>query len=244
MKLKEKLEISIIGISITIMLINPIYSRATLQSNGGTVKTNNVGTWIKAIRQMETDGGTLGLSDTVNGTNLTSSASESNNLDIHMEKNTEYGAMAILSASAYGNANKIENGQTTTGNKSGIVININKEWVAAGTISDDITFYNASSKYKNDMTAGRVGEACSETSGWHGSGASTWIVSQGGQYVYLWPADKYAGLIRAYSGSIFSYYGNGYNNSNVDWESSARWYDAYYKKTYASRAVVVVGKGF
>ena len=50
------------------------------------------------------------------------------NLDIHMEKNTEYGAMAILSASAYGNQNVIGDGETTTGNKSGVYMKLNKEW--------------------------------------------------------------------------------------------------------------------
>ena len=52
-----------------------------------------------------------------------------------MEKNTEYGAMAILSASSYGNQSKIESGGTTTGNKSGVYINLNKEWVSAGSIT-------------------------------------------------------------------------------------------------------------
>lgn len=80
--------------------------QAALQSNGATALTSNMNSWIKAIRQMQATGGTLGLNDTIN-TNLTSS---NKNMDIHMEKNTEYGAMVILSASAYGNPNKITDG--------------------------------------------------------------------------------------------------------------------------------------
>ena len=75
------------------------------------------------VRKMEELGGTMGLSETLND-NLTSS-STSNNIDVHMEKNTEYGALAILSASSYGNPNKVEDGNTTTGNVTGVVMKIN-----------------------------------------------------------------------------------------------------------------------
>ena len=118
-----------------------------------------------------------------------------------MEKNTEYGAMAILSASSYGNQSKIENGGTTTGNKSGVYINLNKEWVSAGNITELGAYRNANGKYKNVYTTSDIaknGDAISETAGWHGSGASTWIET-----------NFSSGLLRAYSGSIFSYYGKG-----------------------------------
>lgn len=76
------------------------------------------------VRKMEELGGAMGLTETLND-NLTSTTS--NNIDVHIERNTEYGAMAILSVSNYGNPSKIKNGETTTGNKSGIVINFNNE---------------------------------------------------------------------------------------------------------------------
>ena len=101
---------------------------AALQSNGGTPLKANLNDWIYYTRKMQEAGGTLGLTDTINE-DLTSNNKD---LDIHMEKNTEYGAMVILSASSYGNPNKITDGQTTTGNASGIVMKLNKEWVAAG----------------------------------------------------------------------------------------------------------------
>ena len=196
-------------------------AQAVLQSNGSASSAKTIDQWMLQIRQMESPGGALGLNETVNAIGLNSTTG-SNNLDIHMEKNIEYGAMAILSASSYGNPNKIASGGTTTGNKTGVYINLNKEWVAAGTLSYTSTYRQAASKYKDLYTTtyvAKVGDAITETQGWHGSGASTWI-----------SYDNYSGLLRAYSGSVFSYYGNGV-------------YDAYYSKPWSSRAVVVVGSG-
>lgn len=200
-------------------------SKAVLQSNGNTAAKYNVEQWISNIRKMEALGGVMGLSETLNS-NLTSS-SESNNIDVHMQKNTEYGALAILSASSYGNSNKIESGNTTTGNATGVVMQLNREWVAAGIISDSGTYTNAVRRYKDAYTSSYVaknGDAIAETAGWHGSGASKWFGDN-------WKC----GLIRSYSGSIFSYYAYA--------QSYHHYYDGYYGHAYSSRAVVVVGEG-
>ena len=222
MKNKTKTFLTILLISLASMIIMPNVSNAALQSNGGTPATKNVDQWMLQIRQMQSAGGTLGLTDTINATGLTS---ENTNLDIHMEKNTEFGAMAILSASSYGKPDKVNTGETTTGNKTGVVINLNKEWVAAGTISSSTTYRQAVGRYKNAYTTSyvaKVGDAINETNGWHGSSASTWLNS-----------DNYSGLLRSYSGSLFSYSGYGSNNVN----------DSLYAKSWASRACVVVGSG-
>ena len=167
----------------------------------------------------------FGLSDAINATDLTSS---NKNLDVHMEKNTEFGAMAILSASSYGNKNKITSGATTTGNASGIVMNINKEWVASGAgLSQSTYAKNAKTRYINNdytTTAGgkyHVGDAL-DIGAWHGGTGNNWIVSYGDY-----------GFVRAYSGSIFSYcgYSNGYD------------YAGNIAKNWASRAAIVVGSG-
>ena len=124
---------------------------------------------------------------------------ESNNVDVHMEKNTEYGAMAILSASSYGNPNKIASRETTTGNKTGIYINLNNEMVSAGTLQRSTQYTSANERYKNYYTSAyvaKVGDAISETEGWHGSTNNRWLNSSNGGGI----------LLRAYSGSIFSYY--------------------------------------
>ena len=229
MKLKQKFLISVFLFIIIFFIANPIKVSAALQANGNTSKTDTIANWLLNIRKMEETGGTLGLTDTINTTDLTSSASSSNNLDIHMQKNTEYGAMAILSASAYGNQSKINDGETTTGNKSGIYINLNKEWVSAGPSALVIPQYtSANAKYKNIYTkeyVAKAGDAISETYGWHDSGLSRWFNH-----------DSHAGLLRACSGSIFSYDGYGYNFSyNPDAHPSNPWY---------TRAVIVIGNGF
>lgn len=260
---RKQILITLLGIILLAILSINNKSYAVLQSNGGTVATKDVGSWMSQIRNMEANGGSLGLKETING-NLTPS-SGSNNLDCHMEKNTEYGAMAILSASSYGNPEKIENGGTTTGNASGVKINLNKEWVAAGVMRYNSAYANASARYKNTYAytqsdwhtvtyAHKAGDAINETSGWHGSGASTWLSSSHPNYLggakafYQYTASGGAGLLRAYSGSLFSYYGyceSSYTDTN--WNENvlkSGIKDAHYTKQWASRAVIVVGEGF
>lgn len=203
-------------------------AQAVLQSNGRTSSIKTIDQWMLQIRQMESPGGALGLTETVKTIGLNSTTG-SNNLDIHMEKNTEYGAMAILSASSYGNPNKIQSGGTTTGNKTGVYMKLNKEWVAAGTISNSTTYRQAASKYKDLYTTtyvAKFGDTITETKGWHGSNSSEWLYD-----------NTSSGLLRAYSGSLFSYYG--YGNGNNDANAAGFGYD----KTWSSRAVVVVGSG-
>lgn len=123
--MKSKKYLMIIVLVVAMLLLGANSSHAVLQANGGTKAKYSFAEFILKIRQMESLGGTLGLTETINTTTLLPT-SESNNLDIHMEKNTEYGAIAILSVSSYGNPNKINDGQTSTGNKTGIVFNGNR----------------------------------------------------------------------------------------------------------------------
>ena len=97
----SKTKIFILGslILLIIMVVSiPTKVEAVLQSNGDTAATKTLDEWILQIRQMQASGGCLGLTDTINSTGL---LSNNTNLDIHMEKNTEYGAMILLSASDY-----------------------------------------------------------------------------------------------------------------------------------------------
>lgn len=126
---KQKIIITLLMIATALLILMPS-SNAALQSNGSTGTTQSLDNWLVNIRKMEALNGGMGLTETIKSDLTPSTAS--NNLDVHMEKNTEYGAMAILSASSYGNPNKIASGETTTGNKTGIVINLNSELVAAG----------------------------------------------------------------------------------------------------------------
>lgn len=241
MKNKRICTILFLIIGITCMYSNLNNVEAALQADGSTASSKDINTWMLGIRQMETTGGGMALNASINGTGL-SDTTESNNIDVHMEKNTEYGALTILSASAYGNPNKINDGETTTGNKTGVTMKINQEWVAAGTIQSATTYYNSSEKYKNvqSMTYVRqIGDTISETAGWHGSSASTWLYATIRGSADSGDTNLSSGLLRAYSGSIFSYYGYSIEGNS----SGFYYYDAYYTKTHPTRAVVVVGEG-
>lgn len=236
---KQKIIIMLLTIVMALCILMPS-SNAALQSNGSAGTTQLLNDWIINIRKMESTGGTLGLTETLNS-NLTSS-SGSNNLDIHMEKNTEYGAIAILSASNYGNPNKIASGGTTTGNETGIVMNLNKELVAAGNNSyysydEGFLLYvpnmkNAANKYKNiynystTISPTMKGDALAETNGWHG-GTYKWY-GDGYNTAYFWRAT----VIRAYSGSVFSYNAYSFADGNT-----------IYTKPYYSRAIMICGEG-
>lgn len=223
MKTKKKYLIIVMLVAMLILIIKPNTAQAALQANGGIIKKDNFSNWMINIRNMQSSGGTLGLTDTINS----DFTSTNKNLDIHMEKNTEYGAMAILSASAYGNPDPIADGKTTTGNKTGIVMNINNEWTATGCKELNVTnFQNALGRYKNIYTttySPKIGDAIGETEGWHSKKTSHWINNA-----------SICGLYRAANGSIFSYFGNG-DTAYTD--------DAYHLSPWATRAVIVVGTG-
>ncbi len=84
------------------------------------------------IRRMETSGAGLGLNETIDSNTLLSETS--NKIDVHMQKNTEYGAVVLLGASNFGKQGqtiedrKMQKGSITgatkqassTGNKYGV----------------------------------------------------------------------------------------------------------------------------
>ena len=149
-----------------------------LQSNTTTGITANVNDWIYYTRKMQEAGKGLGLTDTISDTDLTSS---NKNFDIHFQKNTEYGAVALLSASAYGNPNKIATGQTTTGNQSGIQVKLNGEWTASGPSNTLVwAMQVAKARYWDNYGTGngsnsKNGDAMAETNGWQGSTDSNYL---------------------------------------------------------------------
>ena len=170
----RKIIILLVVMLLMCILLNTNYVQAALQSNGDTNATYDINNWMLKIRQMQSLGGTLGLTDTINTSDLTSN---STNLDIHMQKNTEYGAMAILSASSYGNPNKINSGETTTGNKTGVVMQINKEWVSAGAGIGSTVWDNASARYKNIYTKKYEAKKGDAILNWHESTSNQWLYS-------------------------------------------------------------------
>lgn len=237
MKAKEKLLTVITGTALLTSILLPGSVHAALQANGSGASKKTIDQWMSSIRQMESQGGTLGLTGSSSLQQQPGSdgkVANSNNLDIHMQKNTEYGAMAILSASSYGKSTPVHvttdgSLSTTTGNKSGVYMSLNKEWVAAGVLSATSTYKNANLKYRNPYTSDgkerKKGDATLECSGWHNTGTSV---------TNIWIWDNHTdGIIRAYSGSIFSFMArsNGYEGIG-----------ASYTNPWASRAVVVLGE--
>lgn len=249
MKVKKILVILIVLMMLSFTIkINIV--QAALQSNGNAPATKNRNTWITQVRTMETLGGTLGLIETQNA-DLTSS-SGSNSLDIHMQKNTEYGAMALLSASSYGNPSKIENAGTTTGNETGVVIPYNKEWTAA-QYTDIVGKTSYAERYIDYYTGYGIkkGDALIETQGWH---ATTYFHGGTDKEVYVKYADRAGangyysvlGLVRNIGDGIF-----GYNNTGGPyvWASNDhKWgrngdHTAKIENAYTSRAVIINGEG-
>ena len=183
-----KIKIIILTVLISLIVILPTTGvKAALQANPNThiKKYDKTENWIRNFRKMETTGGTMGLSESLNS-DLTSK--ETNNIDVHMMRSTEYGAIAILSASGYGNPQTLQNSavKTTTGNKTGVYFTGNNwEWVAGG-INGKIfggvnTRYYDTYVYSNQGSA-RIGDALGTASTtnpgcskWHSASDSNWV---------------------------------------------------------------------
>ena len=227
MKEKTKLQTKLTALAVTLFAAAVLptgHVKAALQSNPNTqYKTDyNPTTWMTQIRQIETSGNAMGLSETLNS-DLTSS-SESNGIDVHMMKSTEYGAIAILSASGYGNPQTLQSSsvKTTTGNKTGIYFSgSNWEWVAGGLSGSIFSGVNSRyfDTYSEDPASARIGDALGSASvtnpgcaGWHSASNSNWVNS------------SYPYFIRG-SGGLFSF---------NDFDASS---------SFCARGVAVVGAG-
>ena len=225
MREKTKLKLISLVVLLAVMVLLPVGNvKASLQANPNThnKKVDGPTNWMSNIRSMEKSGEAMGLSETLNS-DLTAS-SDSNGIDVHMMKSTEYGAIAILSASGYGNPQKLQNSteKTTTGNKTGVYFSgANWEWVAGGLQGN--IFGGVNSKYYDSYTASqesaKVGDALGTSgttnpgcAGWHSASYAYWV---GVSYPYF----------KRDSGGLFSFYG----------------YYANY--SYLARGVAVCGAG-
>ena len=187
---KTKLILTTLIIMLAIILLNTSEVHASLQANSNThYNSNNTKkpeVWMSEFRKMETSEGGMGLSETLNE-DLTAS-SKSNNIDVHMMRSTEYGAIAVLSASGYGNNQTLQNSttKTTTGNKTGVYFSGgNWEFVAGGI--EGYIFSEVNKKYydtykSGDRSSARVGDALSERTnngcqGWHSASEYSWVDS-------------------------------------------------------------------
>ena len=185
-KTKQKMLAFILVVAFAILM--PFSNvKASLQANPNThnKKADGPTNWMSNIRSMEKSGEAMGLSETLNS-DLTAS-SDSNGIDVHMMKSTEYGAIAILSASGYGNPQKLQNSteKTTTGNKTGVYFSgANWEWVAGGLQGSIFGGVNSKyyDSYTGDQASAKVGDALGTSgttnpgcAGWHSASNADWV---------------------------------------------------------------------
>lgn len=174
--MKKYLMMLFLTLSITLLPMGGV--KAALQANPNThvKKTDAPTNWMSNIRKMEETNGSMGLSESLNS-DLTSK--ESNNIDVHMMRTTEYGAIAILSASGYGNSKTLQNSsiKTTTGNKTGVYFTGTTWELNAGGLQGYI-FRGVNAKYYDSYTgsssSAKVGDAIG-CRGWHSASTSNWV---------------------------------------------------------------------
>ncbi len=224
--------VTLIIIFTTMILIGKTTEvNAALQATVSTHNTKRatVTYWMTNFRNMEKTGEAMGLDEELNE-DLTSKTS--NNIDVHMIRSTEYGAIAILSASGYGNSKKIQESEirTTTGNITGIYMfpntkAVDNEEIVAGGMEGKI-FSGVDSRYFDvygNSTTAKVGDALggSESTNpgcafWHGATRAGWVSNV-----------SYPYFIRGYK-SLFCFQPT-YSHSG--------WYD------YLCHGVAVCGEG-
>ena len=222
MREKTKLKLILLVVVLAAMVLLPVGNvKASLQANPNTqyTKADGLASWMVNIRNMEKSGEAMGLSETFNSDYTSTS---SNGIDVHMMKSTEYGAIAILSASGYGNPKKLQEStiKTTTGNKTGVYFSgANWEWVAGGGAGNPVSGMNARyyDKYGGDISTAKAGDALGNynsanpgCAGWHSASISGWA---GSDY-----------FVRG-NGGLFSFY------------------DFYSYDSYFGRGVAVCGAG-
>ncbi len=220
MKRKVCLSLGILICSI-LLLIGGNVQAAVLQANPQTQYTYERPLYviIGEIRTMEAPNGTMGLTEQINTTTLLSNTT--NNIDVHCTLSTEYGAMAILSASGYGNKSNARVITSTTGNNTGIMLNTNHyEWVASignGSYigNPNRRYYNEYGELKIGDALGYYGDGVNGCEGWHSASTA------GGLNYASW------GFVRGHDG-IFGYDGDYGNND---------------RSQYYARATVVCGQG-
>lgn len=165
--MKNKIRKVLVLIILMILILSiPGSVQANVQSvknsstTTGTTGIHTADQFYLLIRQMESNTGPMGLSATIDST-TGEETSFSNNIDTHIIKDTEWGAMAMLMDSDYG-SKQAGSGtweiSSSTGNATG-VYEIFSGWeVTSGIPTDNYVesycsaskIRNAESKYKND----------------------------------------------------------------------------------------------
>ena len=176
---------------VILILVFPTASNASLQSrpDATSLVSKTASEFFLLCRQMETSSGPLGLNATIEvQDDKVVETSNSNGIDVHMIKNTEYGTAAMLAASAYGNCPGPSITASTTKNESGIMQMAGGESEYVAGIYNKSNFwntyiYNADARYKNVYESNVAadayipGDATYETSNWKGTSRGTFVSS-------------------------------------------------------------------
>lgn len=172
MKKTIKNIITMLIISSILIIFSSIQSQAVLQANPNTDLRTNVETFINGAREMECENGALGFNEELNE-DLTYKG-QSNGIDMHMMRNTEYGAILILSASGYGNPNNDMSCWISSGNDTGVVYTdyVSTAGFITGTFPNINTIYY--DNYTGDGDSAKIGDA-TDICDWHGSWDNWWI---------------------------------------------------------------------
>ena len=208
--LNKKVFLGII-IILTMILINvKVYAIGGQASGTSNSTYKTVSYFFELIRTMETSTGTLGVNSNINTTTYVDSSG--NGIDCHLEKNTEYGTIALLAASEYGNTTSDGGGASTGVGATGVFqMNNGKYELIANTwnaeengtpatnsyngalISADSRYVNKYYGTKDDFTSrGYVikGDGLIQTEGWGGNtifvnlGNPTFLRGGGGFFGY------------------------------------------------------------
>lgn len=227
-KLKEKL-ITTVALATISISFGATLSHAVPESrpDQASLVNRTASDFFALIRTMEASGGPLGLNATIDDAG--NETSDSNNIDAHMIKNTEYGTVAMLAASVYGAKNSTGVGRTvatTTNNATGVYQmgtskNGDKYEYVAGILGTSTSaniknIKNAPSKYWNNYTTER----------------SSYKPGDGMKPEISWAPDDY------WVSSSYPVFQRGGNYGGVfDYGSIGA------SSSYSSRAVVVCGAG-
>lgn len=203
--------------------ISQISNAAVLQANPTTNNTPTkleIQNWVAKVRTMEASGQAMGLKEVVNSTSQLATTA-SNGIDVHMMKSTEYGTVAILSASGFGNSSNNKTIDTTTGNKTGVYMQTVNYELVAGAISNTTGMMPSKlahryvNTYTDKTSTAKPGDALNLA--WHNA-STTWL------------GTNYSAFYRGGGLGVFGYFGSdGTGSKGGSW---------------TTRAVVVCGQGF
>lgn len=187
--MKNKKTLTVVLVVLFLILLTPIVEANYQMNPNGSRVYVSLNDLMNNMRNMEAEGQVMGLKETHDTTTLLPTTEE-NGIDVHMQKNTEYGACILLSASpkygkqgtgsdSYIHTSTSTGIATTTGNQYGVydMGNDNWEWTAGGGVNSyyvsqttckkvpyDSRYYNI---YSTLVT--KAGDATTETSYWKGS---------------------------------------------------------------------------